>query len=174
MYRIQLFLNMVSKDIYRYEKQIHVHTFVIIWRIHDITIINIIKSTSSSRRRVENHGSLQISSDLVRTSPHTLTAFSQKLNHAKKLKYNHLVADYDYNEYTTWVSQSYKTYKNFYRQIHFCKNISFKNYFLEFLDIAISIGLHGMLNVSLWSIYLSQELLKEELMSKAIHIQNWK
>ena len=85
--------------------------------------------------RWKNYGSLQISSDLVRTSPHTLTAFSQKLNHAKKLKYNHLVADYDYNEYTTWVSQSYKTYKNFYRQIHFCKNISFKNYFLEFLDI---------------------------------------
>ena len=70
----------------------------------------------------------------MRTSPHTLTAFSQKLNHAKKLKYNHLVADYDYNEYTTWVSQSYKTYKNFYSQIHFFKKILFKNYFLEFVD----------------------------------------
>ena len=134
IYRLPLFLNMVIKHIYFYEYHIYVHLFVSIWRIHEITIINIIKSTSSSRRRVENRGSLQISSDLVRTSPHTLTAFSQKLNHAKKLKYNHLIADYDYNEYTTWVSQSYKTYKNFYRQIHFCKNISFKNYFLEFLD----------------------------------------
>ena len=133
IYRIPLFLNMVIKHIYFYEYHIYVHLFVSIWRIHEITIINIIKSTSSSRRRVENRGSLQISSDLVRTSPHTLTAFSQKIKPRKKLKYNHLVADHNYNECTTWVSKSYKTYKNFYRQIHFCKKILFKNLFLEFL-----------------------------------------
>ena len=119
------------KHMYFYEYHIYVHLFVSIWRIHEITIINIIKSTSSSRRRVENRGSLQISSDLVRTSPHTLTAFSQKIKPRKKLKYNHLVADHNYNEYTTWVSQSHKTYKNFYRQDHFLKKPLFKNYLLN-------------------------------------------
>ena len=50
IYRILLFLNMVIKHIHFFEYNIYVHLCVSIWRIHEITIINIIKSTSSSRK----------------------------------------------------------------------------------------------------------------------------